>query len=569
MARRASGPKGKLRSVSGGGRKKAPRFKSDFNLGGEQAEADPLLDEAFVEWAGYSAVESRRNARCFFVGRTGSGKSAVLQRIEEVHPEHVVRINPEDLSLPYIIDLGVIRHLASLNVHLDPLFIALWKHVLLVEIIKHRYKVDSPAKKRNVLEALRETVRRDSSKQAALEYLDEFGESFWCDTHERVREITTNFEHKVEKVAGVDFGGAQLGIGGIESGGTSVRSEQVDTYQRLVNETQLPRLNKMIAVLNDEILSSSQHFTYVVVDDLDRDWVDEQVANDLIRCLFRAVLDLQKVENLKIVVALRTNIFDYLNFGSRTGGQEEKFRALQFRINWTREELVRMADERARVAAEHAGLPDVASVAEFLPRANKTHGNPTDYIFERTLMRPRDVIAFLNECLMWGTGKSRLAWADIYAAEAAYSHNRLLALRDEWKTNYPGIDKVLEVFRGAPSDMSRNELTKYLNSVALLTAEQAFDGVRWLTEIAEPVWNGGAAPEEWGDSYQPLVKLLYDLGFLGIGDGRAPRFSYEHPSYADAPNNLGPNLRYVVHPAFRATLGVRRRSERAAATDSD
>ena len=92
----------------------------------------------------------------------------------------------------------------------------------------------------------------------------------------------------------------------------------------------------MIRVLDEDILSSDQNFTYVVIDDLDRDWADEKIANDLIRCLFRTVLDLQRVENLKIVVALRTNIFDHLNFGSRTGGQEEKFRSLVHRIQWTR-----------------------------------------------------------------------------------------------------------------------------------------------------------------------------------------------------------------------------------------
>lgn len=545
----------------GGAKRRSDRLAGDFNLGGEQAEADPLLDEAFVEWAGYSTIESRTNPRRFLIGRTGSGKSAVLQRLEEVHSDHVIRINPEDLSLPYIIDLGVMKQLTALEVHLDPLFIALWKHVLVVEIIRHRYKVDSATKKQNVLASLIETVKRDHSKRAALEYLDEFGERFWCETDERVREITTNFENRLRAEAGVGLPaitGAQLGLEGVQAESLEVRTEEIDRYQRLVNETQLARLNKMIAVLDEDVLSSPQHFTYVVIDDLDRDWVDDRLANDLVRCLFRTVLDLQRVKNLKVVVALRSNIFEHLNFGARTGGQEEKFRALQFRINWSRDELIRMADERARVAAEHAGLENVRGISSLLPQSNKTRGNPLDYIFDRTLHRPRDVIAFLNECLLLAVGKSRLSWENILSAEAQYSHNRLLALRDEWKPNYPDIERVFDIFRSAPYEFGRDELGEYLSSVALLLADDDFSGSQWLTALAEPVWLGGKEPDDWADSYQTLVKLLYDIGFLGIGGPGHIRYSYDRPGWADAAGNLGTTARFAVHPAFQPTLGVRK-----------
>ena len=127
------------------------RLRSGSTLGGEQAEADPDLQEVFFTSGDFDAIQSARDPRCFIVARTGGGKSAALQRLEELKPESVIRITPEDLSLPYITDLQVIKYLDSLNVHLDLLFIALWKHVLLVEIIRHRYKIDSPIAKQNFL----------------------------------------------------------------------------------------------------------------------------------------------------------------------------------------------------------------------------------------------------------------------------------------------------------------------------------------------------------------------------------------------------------------------------------
>jgi hypothetical protein len=168
---------------------KRGRLKSNFNLGGEQAEADQLLKLAFYESSDYSAITSKYDSRCFLIGRTGSGKSPALQHLEESRLGKVVRIDPEDLSLPYIVDLQVIKYLDSLDINLDLLFIALWKHVLLVELVRHRYNVDSPVAKQNFLSALRDRIKRDPGKAAALQYLDEFGEKFWCEADERVREI--------------------------------------------------------------------------------------------------------------------------------------------------------------------------------------------------------------------------------------------------------------------------------------------------------------------------------------------------------------------------------------------
>lgn len=171
-------------------------FRSDFNLGGAQAEADPLLSDAFFESGHYAAAESRSDPRCFFVGRTGSGKSAILRRLEEVRPDHVIRITPEDLALPYITDLQAFRYLEALQVHMDPLFIALWKHVLLVEVLRKRYRIDSEAAKQNVLNSIRDRIKRDPGKHAAINYLDEFDGRFWCEADERVRHITETFEEK-------------------------------------------------------------------------------------------------------------------------------------------------------------------------------------------------------------------------------------------------------------------------------------------------------------------------------------------------------------------------------------
>jgi energy-coupling factor transporter ATP-binding protein EcfA2 len=189
---------------------KSGRLRTGFNLGGEAAEADGLLDEAFIESNDYRVIASKDEHKCFLVGRTGAGKSAVLQRVEELYPHHVIRINPENLSLPYITNLQAIRYLDSLEINLDTFWQTLWRHVLLVEILKHRYNVDSQVAKSNVLSNLRAKFKNDRAKQAALAYLEEFEGRFWCEADERVRDITDRFTERIDAAAsaGLDVPGA-------------------------------------------------------------------------------------------------------------------------------------------------------------------------------------------------------------------------------------------------------------------------------------------------------------------------------------------------------------------------
>jgi hypothetical protein len=552
---------------------KKQRIRSSFNLGGEQAEADSLLEEAFFETGDFEMIESRTESKCFIIGRTGAGKSAALSRIEDLHPEHVIRINPEDLSLPYITNLQAIRWLDSLEVNLDQFWIALWKHVILVEIIRHRYKVDSPVAKSNMLANLRDWIRNDRTKAAALEYLEEFEGRFWCEADERVKEITDTFSQKVSAEAGVKFGVPPIDLTAGTSGelgrSTATRAELVDRFQRLVNETQLARLNKMMEILNDHVLDSEQHFTYLIIDDLDRDWVDERVANDLIRCLFSTVVSLKRVTRLRILVALRTNIFQELDFGKRGAAQEEKFRALVLPLRWTRTSLERLLDERVKAATsgEEEGPKTVRAL---LPHANKTRGNPLDYILDRTLLRPRDAISFVNLCLRESVDKRAVSWEAIQAAEPGYSEGRLLALRDEWKLTYPGIDQALNKFRGCSAAMSVPEFLAVLEDIALLTAEADFPGTQWLTSATAGVW-AAAEGEAWYVTYGPLLKILYSLGIVGIAaDGsKAPKFHLDDPALIDRRSRMDTCKSVYVHRMLHSALDVRRSQERRGQAPED
>ncbi|MGC5567039.1 P-loop ATPase, Sll1717 family [Streptomyces sp. FR-108] len=535
------------------------RRGANFNLGAEQAEADKkLLRSAFYASDDYRAIADKDDHHCFLVARTGSGKSAALQQLEADFPDHVVRIDPEDLSLPYITNSDVMRSLNEMNVSLDTLFIALWKHVLLVELIRHRYKMDSQEAKMNIMATLRDKIKRDPAKKEALDYLEEFQGRFWVDTDLRIKEVTEKFEKRISQEAQGKIGlpgqvNASLGATSGDTQSSEVRAEFADRYQKIVNDQQMPRLNKMIKVLGDDILSSRHDFRYVVIDDLDRDWVDEKLLNSLIRCLLRAVLDLQRVENLKVIVALRTNIFEQLDFGHRLGGQEEKFRSLVMRMRWTPSQLEELVSERLRVASASNG-PQLNSIYDLLPRSRGAGGDALQYMMDRTLMRPRDIIAFLNESLSTSRGAEEISWDDIMTAEEEYSHKRLLALRDEWKTNFPEIDRIFYLFEGVTLPIPQQEFTYILENAV---THPSFNSMTWLHEMTAGVYT--YSDGTWVDWYGRLVTLLYNIGFIGCLTGRRSnfRFAQDFPDFAERARSLESVTHFTVHPAFRAGLETR------------
>lgn len=551
-----AGPAPGIRSSRSLASRKTFAISRDFTLGVGQAEIDPMLHEAFLDTGAYSAIASIQDRRCFLIGRTGSGKSAVLQRLEEEHDRRVVRIDPEHLSLTYISDLQIINRLYELGIQMDPFFIALWKHLLMIEIIKHRYGVNSAAEKQNFLDTIRQKISRDPGKLQALDYLDEFQDRFWCESDERVREIISRFENRVDGVIEGKLGAPGASISA-STGDQTASSEEVrveiNKIQRVVNETQLPRLNQMIRVLDQHILDDPAHFTYVVIDDLDRDWVDTRVANDLIRCLFRAVIDLLKVQNLKILVALRVNIFQELQYEKRID-QEEKLRALVLDLNWRKTDLRHLLDARVEAAANRHGASYV-KVKDVLPGQAKRRGNPFDYISSRSLMRPRDVISFTNLALAEAVGKTRISWDDLQRARHPYSEERFLALRDEWKGTYPDIGAVLECFRESRQFIDHEATTKILDDVALLQASPSFEGTVWLSGKTQRLWDSGLGTE-WVELYGPLVRMLYEIGFLGVDrESRAPVFVTDRPTYLDRTSNIR-DTRFVIHPAFCSYLEV-------------
>jgi hypothetical protein len=71
-----------------------------------------------------------------------------------------------------------------------------------------------------------------------------------------------------------------------------------------------------------------------------------------------------------------------------------------------------------------------------------------DYILDRTMNRPRDVITFFNCCIKQATGSPKITREALNKAEEEYSVDRLRALADEWQKDYPYLYEFASIFKG-------------------------------------------------------------------------------------------------------------------------
>jgi len=120
-------------------------FRKHDDVGAAATEQDAqYLDECFVDTGDAGILLDRNEPKRIIVGRTGSGKTALLHRIKNSN-ENVVELSPHELSLNFIATNKVISFFEEAGVNLTPFYVLLWKHILVVELIKKKFHIDDDA----------------------------------------------------------------------------------------------------------------------------------------------------------------------------------------------------------------------------------------------------------------------------------------------------------------------------------------------------------------------------------------------------------------------------------------
>ena len=538
--------------------KKKPRiqivFRRNFSIGAADAESDDqFLDSCFLDTGVLDDIRDCENPKRILLGRTGSGKSALIKHLSAVE-NNLIGLDPETLSLSYISNSTILNFLDSIGVNLDLFFKLLWSHVLTVELIAKKYKIHNESSKKSFFERIRLTLSSDKNKELALRYIEEWGENFWETTETRVKEFTTKLEeHLSGKI------GAKLLENSISAAGDIIISEETkkeikERADKVVNEVQVRDLTNIRKLLAQDIFCDPQERYYIVIDRLDENWVEESIRYRLIKALIETVRSFMSIRSVKIVLALRTDLFQRVIDRTRSSGfQQEKYESLCYRIRWSRSDLKELINLRVNKLFRDKYTKTDIQVDNILPGGKIQQRSYLDYMLDRTFLRPREIILFFNECITKAHGSSSFTRQNIIDAEMIYSQMRARSLCDEWHGDHPNLEKHIDFVNKRSKavrfqDFNSTEIEEHFLSLLNEERDILFEKINRYVE----------GKDTGEDMLQEVFSMLYQTGFFGIQNSShgVTQWSFEDIPLI-LPSSINPDCTAYIHRTFWMGLGVR------------
>ena len=524
------------------------RFKSGYyNIGAIQAELDhEYLRNCFIETGDIEAALDVHSPCSLVAGRTGVGKTALLWHIKE-NQENVIEVEPENLSFDYIASSNILQFFDEAGLNLDVLFRVLWRHVLVVELLRYKFDIENESGMDKFKAVLPSITKKDRSKEKAIDYLKTWGDSFWKETEYRIQEVVSTIERELEGSIGGSLSGTSLSAKGAKSLTDSQREEVVTRGKEAVAKVQLKELGDVLQVLNEDIFTDKKRNYYILLDRLDENWAEENIRYRLIRALIEELRTFRKIENLKILIAIRTDLLETVFERTRDPGfQEEKFRDLIMPINWTGEQLYELVRERINYLLRHKYTTQEVEFEELFPgKVGKSKA--FDYILNRTLYRPRDIISYVNTILQNSVGKSSITVDAVKKAEEEYSEDRFRSLIYEWGTEHPYLDEISFILENRPQSFKVGSITKDDIDTAAVNILSNYEGESYLlAKAAQDYCDDKLSGNKFRDQ---IVDCLYHVGMVGIKKGptHSVKWSYEDRAIIGKVN-FKQESKIFVHP---------------------
>jgi len=535
------------------------KFKKHDNVGCESAELDgSYLDECYYEIGDLEILLDCQSPKCVVLGRTGAGKSALLMEVEK-QVEHAIRINPEDLSLRYLSNSTILPKLEAMGVSLGLFYKLLWRHIFAVELIKAKFGLRDEVDSRNFMAKIWDILTKDREKESVINYLTDWGKEFWKNTEYRVKQVTSKLESNIRNSLGVKHAGifdAQADRG--ENISLEEKGEIVNRLQDVVDAIQVQHLSKVIGLLGESIFCDPHPRFYVLVDQLDDNWVDDKFRYRLIKALVDTASEInKKMLAVKIIIAIHQDLLDLVFQQTREPGfQTEKYEPLMVPLRWNQEQLLEMLNRRVNALIRRRWQGGRVTWANILPV--KVQKEATEqFLVKRTLYRPRDLIVFFNACVEQAQDQPEITPTMITNAENQYSLKRLNSLFDEWIVEFPELETCIDLLKKQPIQFRINMLPESLVlDLALNIAIN--EKPNQITTQARDLIDNKLGNR---DFLAFLTGIFYKTGLVGLKtDSNAPVGWSFLPDQADLAMFDSDTVVHVC-PAFWRALGINPKSE--------
>jgi hypothetical protein len=276
---------------------------------------------------------------------------------------------------------------------------------------------------------------------------------------------------------------------------------------------------------------------WLLFDNLDKGWSPHGLTSSdvsILRCLIDAARKIQRDiqgegHDFHCVVFVRNDVYQLLVETSADYGKES--RAV---LDWTDPDLLR---EVVRRRLTRNSLPADVQFDAVWARVcvSHYHGEETSqYLIDRSLMRPRNMIKLLAHCRGFAVGleRTRIEEADLEKGLRAYS-----------------IDLITE---------ADQEITDIIGDDTDLIYHFIGEGQEFERDKIESILGGAGVPL---DKTEDVIRFMLYYGFLGVKAGdESPRYifevGYDMKLLSVLAEKAKQNLTYVLNPAFHPGLNL-------------
>lgn len=428
--------------------KKKFKLSKTQNIGSPDAETDDELIDVFVNTSNLDAIMDTTNQASILIGRTGSGKSAILKYLK-LECENITEIKPESMSLRFLSNSTILNYFKALNVNLTLFYKVLWKHVFIVELLKLCYKDDLTSTEGNKFQNLLQTIKglakkKDPQKERALKYLESWSNDFWKETEYRIKSFEQTLLQSYASSLGVNVDSLNLSLSDSESKSEKFLVEAKSKAEKVIQDSHSNDLIQIITILKEGVFNNHQKKYYLVIDDLDQEWIEQSFRYDLIGAMIEVIKEFRQFSGVKIIICLRENLNELVFSGIQNrGGQREKFKPLYSKLEWSKDELKELLDKRLKKLSNNQ-----MAIGQAFREDRRNSKTSFQYVIERTYRRPRDIISFINHAIENSNDKSYFSSDIISKAEPLYSLDRFQALEDEWGENYGQFSILCDFLNG-------------------------------------------------------------------------------------------------------------------------
>jgi len=472
--------------------KAMPRLAKDtlskINLGQSFAEYDPILlkPDVFVSTPALLSAADASRGKYFYVGRRGTGKTAITIYLETKFGDRTIRILPELFS--YIGPDLNIEDLRDTRQRPFKSLVSCFKRSLLDEILakwlnEHRLKTNR----------LPPAISRERN---------------YCE----------NYDFDLRMLEFVDDIVAAL------------KSGNEKEWLRLV------RRPKDLAEEMEDEREGQLWDNRIVIDRIDESWDGSDRAVILLMALMHACVELTPtVSFLHPFVFLRENIFERVR---QVDNEFARLETAVVSVDWSQEQLMEMVERRLNLPS-NTKLPLRGPTWNYFFESSENDSSRT-LVFEYCQERPRDVLTYCSFAIESAQAQRHdvVRIEDLQAARRRFSDSRLKDLGDEYQENYPQIQLVLSRFYGLGREFTVHGLTVFIQKL-LVDEEIKQYCASWIYKytapeyFAELMYNIGFFGIKVGDA-----TIFRSLGAKSPTPPPISRTTnlVVHPSYTDALN---------------------------------